>query len=1262
MQQHRGLSAGVLGGTTTFIEERLAKQKQTDIAFNQFIDILPIPILESDECKLIKANWNLIKDQGMSWNREKNFSRHTMLISQLLLLAQKIADDYALTNHPDLAIYYILNTTIQQLSAAQEFLGQIRAFGTGILAEKHSTELQKVQINTLISNTDQAVHSLQRNLEKTARYNPSIKSKLIHSSDEILKSSHTVFDLLNSDILHEQYTTSPEDFFQIMTKAINKSYLTMYQVLLPTTIELINQRQSAVKQLLFMMAIIIWIAFFIVIYFSVGIYIATMRGIDSISNATLRFAKGDLASRIIINPKSEFKVLGHSFNHMADELLLSINTEKEDKARIRSIIDSAYDALVQINEQGIITGWSRQAEHIFGWKENDICDKTLLETIIPERKQQTHILGIDNLLNNKENKAWINQIHEDVALHHDGDEFPIEISISPVTIKEGYEFNAFIRDITERKKIENSLKASEKRFHTIFTEAPLGVAVIDSLTAQIYDANPAYVKITGRSIEELRTLGWIQLTHPDDIQEMTAHITQMVAREIDGFVMQGRCIQPDGTIRWINMTIASMQVEDKAKPRHLCMMEDITKKKQIEERQQLAAKVFDNTEEGIIITDRNIVIVDTNPAFSKITGYQREEIIGQTPSFLSSGKQTSSFYKDMWHSLKTTGYWQGEIWNRKKTGELYAELLSISPLMDNSGNVLHYIGIFSDITHTKNQQKRLEQLAHYDALTQLPNRVLLNDRFIQAISHCKRQENILAVSFLDLDHFKPVNDLYGHETGDQLLVEVAQRIKTIIRDEDTISRQGGDEFILLLGDIESFSHCEKMLTRITQSIAQPYTINGESITISVSIGVTLYPLDDSDADTLMRHADQAMYQAKTAGRNCYQFFNAEQNQLDSQKFTHLDEIKQAFKNNELCLYYQPKVNMLTGDVFGVEALIRWNHPEKGVIPPIEFLPIMEYTQLEIEVGNWVIIEALKQLDEWQKQGINFEISVNVSSYHLRHTSFTKDLEAALALYPEVCSKNLQLEILESSALGNLDIITGIIMTCIHDLGVNIALDDFGTGYSSLTHLRNLPVQTIKIDQTFVRDILDDPSDYAIIDGVIGLAESFGRDIIAEGVETTEHGLALLTIGCYKAQGYGIAKPMPSQELPNWLNHYRPNHQWKTYANKPHTKKENTAKLLRLALVQWQQKFEKNIDSLPGSIKHWPILKRTQCHCGIWIKRAKQEKLFEEKWLEKLEFTHHAMHDIADDLFNKYQQGQIMIARKELDTFQAAVKNMLNVLG
>ncbi|MDC9724854.1 MAG: EAL domain-containing protein, partial [Gammaproteobacteria bacterium] len=513
-----------------------------------------------------------------------------------------------------------------------------------------------------------------------------------------------------------------------------------------------------------------------------------------------------------------------------------------------------------------------------------------------------------------------------------------------------------------------------------------------------------------------------------------------------------------------------------------------------------------------------------------------------------------------------------------------------------------------------------------------------------------------------LDNFKPVNDSYGHEVGDQLLIEVAQRIRANIREEDTVSRQGGDEFALLLGDISSFSHCGQMLKRLHQALAQPYVIDDLTVDIGASSGITFYPLDEGDIDTLLRHADQAMYQAKLAGKNRYHFFNTEQDQKTINTNTRSQEIQQGFEEGELCLYYQPKVNMKTGDVFGAEALIRWIHPEKGMIPPLEFLPSIEDSDLEIEIGQWVITEAIKQLDEWMKHGITIEISVNVSSYHLLSDTFFAHLSDALEQYPEIPSHYLQLEILESSALGDLKTVSAVIKTCRDVLGVNIALDDFGTGYSSLTHLRNLPANTIKIDQSFVRDMLDDPSDYAIIDGVIGLAESFHRDVIAEGVETTEHGLMLLLLGCHNAQGYGIARPMPASDIPLWLETYVPNKEWTKCAAQQRTVKENKIKLLMVMLEYWFHHIEDAFLSRKSNDELGVFVDYRKSNLRSWVERARQEYLFDKEWLDSLALENEKMHQLANSLCIQHKEGVNKGSSADLVELEQAYKRVTTIIA
>lgn len=668
---------------------------------------------------------------------------------------------------------------------------------------------------------------------------------------------------------------------------------------------------------------------------------------------------------------------------------------------------------------------------------------------------------------------------------------------------------------------------------------------------------------------------------------------------------------------------------------------------------ELRARVYDDVPEGRIITDANTVIIDVNPAFTKITGYSREEIIGKTPKILSSGLQSKTFYALMWRSLQEQGHWQGEVWNRKKNGDIYAERLNIVAFYDQHHSVSHYVGLLSDITSNKRQQEQLDMLAHYDVLTQLPNRALIVDRFKQAMAQAKRSQTQLAVCFLDLDNFKPINDSYGHHVGDSILIEISRRMTHNIRESDTVSRQGGDEFALLLTDIDSFAHCEQSLRRILDAISQPVVIDDISHTISASIGVTMYPADSDDFDTLLRHADHAMYEAKQSGRNRYQLYNVEQDQLIVFKHHRLLEIEQALLNGEFQLYYQPKVNMLTGDVFGVEALLRWNHPEQGILLPVDFLPIIAGTALEKKLGDWVIEYAVKQLNEWQEIELRPEVSINISSNHLLSSSFFDNLKWVLNEHPLIKPNAIQLEILESSALGDLKAIHDVLERCISELGISAALDDFGTGYSSLTHLRALPANIIKIDQSFVRDLLDDPHDYSIIDGVIGLAEAFRREVIAEGVETTEQGLMLIVMGCLQAQGYVIAKPMPADEFPRWLQNYRPNQAWLECADRQFSPKEKQLKLLKLATSHWHNKFVEYIKSPQDSALAPPIMDIRKCHCGTCITWLKQEKLLKKGSMVFLKQLHETFHQIADSIFHHYQQNDLQTARAELHELQQA---------
>jgi diguanylate cyclase (GGDEF)-like protein/PAS domain S-box-containing protein len=564
---------------------------------------------------------------------------------------------------------------------------------------------------------------------------------------------------------------------------------------------------------------------------------------------------------------------------------------------------------------------------------------------------------------------------------------------------------------------------------------------------------------------------------------------------------------------------------------------DITQRKQDEENLRLAASVFSTSQEGILISDPNNRIIDVNPAFSRLTGYSREEALGENPSFLSAGRHDTAFYQEMWQSLHDKGEWQGEIWNQRKSGQAFPELLSIVAVKDDRGRLQHYVGAFSDISMIKQHEADLDRIAHYDMLTSVPNRRLLGDRLEQAIAYTRRHGKSLAVCYLDLDGFKPINDQFGHEGGDRMLVEIAHRLQAMSRGEDTVARLGGDEFVLLWNEIGSEADCVRALERILEKVSEPMLLEDEQVSVSASIGVTLYPDDDVDADSLLRHADHAMYTAKQQGKNRYQIFDAHLERQISARSELLTMVERGLEKGELELYYQPKVDFTTGELIGLEALLRWNDPVLGLILPNEFLTLIENDSLAVRVGRMVLEKTIRQAKRWDDIGIEQPISVNIFPRHLKSRTFIDDLRNAIALHwPEMPAHRLLMEIIETSELEELEPIEEVIKECLK-MGVGFSLDDFGTGYSSLVYLRRLSIEELKIDKSFVRDMLEDPDDEAIVVGVIRLGQAFGLRVVAEGVENSRQAQYLVDLGCNIVQGYALGRPMPVYAFQKWYAYY-----------------------------------------------------------------------------------------------------------------------------
>ena len=562
-------------------------------------------------------------------------------------------------------------------------------------------------------------------------------------------------------------------------------------------------------------------------------------------------------------------------------------------------------------------------------------------------------------------------------------------------------------------------------------------------------------------------------------------------------------------------------------------IEQAFERRRLDRRVELAASVFDHAQEGIFVTDAEQRILELNPSFTTITGYAREEAIGRTPNMLSSGRHGPDFYSELWDTLRATGQWRGELWNRRKNGDLYLESLTISSVHAPDGHTSHYVGIFQDITQLKKQAEQLEQMAYFDPLTKLPNRALLSDRIMQALAQRRRTNLGMAVCYVDLDRFKPVNDEHGHATGDRLLVEMGRRLKGQLREGDTVARLGGDEFVLVLQGLHSEAECRTALDRVLASIREPFAVDGTtSITLSGSVGVRMVPPDDADPDTLLRHADQAMYLAKQEGRSRAHIFDAERDRLVVERRDRLARIDRAMDAGEFTVHFQPILHLASGEARMAEALVRWNSPVEGLLPPERWLAVLEDEPGIVRLGAIVLEAALEACERWVAEGLEMTVSVNVSARDLREPGFVQRVREALARHPGLQPRHLELEIVETAALTDLSKAARVMSEC-EAMGVRFALDDFGTGYSSLTYLTRLPSSALKIDRSFVGAMLEDTEDRTLVAGIVGLARNFGRTSIAEGVESQEHLAALRTLGCDMGQGYAIAAPMPADELMAW---------------------------------------------------------------------------------------------------------------------------------
>jgi diguanylate cyclase (GGDEF)-like protein/PAS domain S-box-containing protein len=637
--------------------------------------------------------------------------------------------------------------------------------------------------------------------------------------------------------------------------------------------------------------------------------------------------------------------------------------------------------------------------------------------------------------------------------------------------------------------------------------------------------NRAASRMFGYSKDEVIGLS-IDTLFPAQVQTVLNELKRITSYSSE---IQTSCITRDRRIFMVVINVSPQYDAEERQIGAIANIRDITSELANHEQLTLWASVYENSGEGIIITDRNNNIVSINSAFARITGYPLDDLKGRNPRILSSGEQSREFYKNMWRAINRDGVWRGELWNRKKTGTVYPLWMTINAVHGSDDKISHYIAICTDITDQKQREEYINHLAQHDALTGLPNRILLTDRLEQAIINARRHHKMVAVLFLDLDHFKNINDSLGHDVGDALLIQVADRLRSMIREGDTICRQGGDEFIIVLNDFNESSNLIFLVEKIQKELSRTYTIHNSSINISSSIGVSIYPDDGETLNELVSNADLAMYHAKAMGRNNFQFFTQQLNETIIERMNIEREINHALERDEFSLHFQPQYSLDDGQVIGAEVLIRWNSPVLGNVPPDRFIPLSEDSGQIVQIGTWVLHRAIDYADSWRDLIPNyFRFAINVSVKQLIQNGFFDDTMNTLK-NRGVSPHNIEIEITETALMEAVEK-SAVVLENLQDNGITLAVDDFGSGYSSLNYLRQLPIDKLKIDRSFINNLPEEDDDREIANAIISMGHGLRLTVIAEGVENERQADFLKLAGCDEVQGYFYNRPMAAEDF------------------------------------------------------------------------------------------------------------------------------------
>ena len=791
-------------------------------------------------------------------------------------------------------------------------------------------------------------------------------------------------------------------------------------------------------------------------------------------------------------------------NNIKGNYNLFLESKLKDVKKTFNSLNEVVIELFDNDEEQIIYWFNDKATKLF-----DIAIDNSITTIIPQNVWKKIY---ERIKNNDFSKNEILEIGDNV----------FQLTVINNVLLENSIIKLLFTNISE---IAHANKQIENKFKLLYEQVPYPYQSLNN-KGIVTNVNKKWLEVTGYTKDEVIGEKFSLFTDEDfeRLKEMFKHFLENKHVENERI----RIKRKDGSVIITSFTgnISNINAEIKTH----CIFKDITEEEKIEKKLKLSDIVFENTTEGIIITDEKNKIISVNNAFSKITGYFPHEIIGKNPKILKSGKHDKSFYKILWEELKSTNQYKGEIWNRKKSGEVYPEWLNISVVKDSFGNVLNYVAIFSDITKIKNSNKKIEHLAHHDALTNLPNRLLLKARLDKSIEKSNTTKQKLAIFFIDIDNFKIINDTYGHSIGDNIINLVAKRLQKNLRVKDTISRIGGDEFIIVIEDIDEINNIEKIANKILNDFKEPVKMQEYLFEVTISMGISIFPDYGLTTEDLIKQADTAMYSAKNKGRNQYQFYKNEMTNEIFEKIIMKQEISEGIKNNEFEVYYQPQIDIRTNKIIGAEALLRWNHKNIQMIPPNEFIPHAEDSKLIVPLGEFVLKSACNFMKKLHNLNIleNGTIAVNISSIQIKNSDFLNVIREILE-NSQLDAKFLEIEITESYIMDNIKE-SIILLNNLKSLGIQLAIDDFGTGYSSLSYLKQFPIDKLKIDKSFICDLQSNKKDMAITKTIIALGNGLGIKTIAEGVEKEEQKKFLETENCDEIQGWVYSKALKEDEF------------------------------------------------------------------------------------------------------------------------------------